>query len=84
MGLTKCFKQERWSDKRYYLMEDLIEWVQEYVVVTDSFYPALLYYLNRLKELGSALCGQSLRAYILTMQLSQRSKSSRAALQWRL
>lgn len=79
--LTKSFKQELWADKRYYLMEDLIErmqglvwakgsdkdteariWyasrkrVQEFVVVTDSFYPAMLYYLNRLKELGFCYC----------------------------
>ena len=79
--LTKSFKQELWADKRYYLMEDLIErvqglvwakgsdkdteariWyasrkrVQEYVVVTDSFYPAMLYYLNRLKEMGFCYC----------------------------
>ena len=81
MCLTKSFQRELWADKRYYLMEDLIErmqglvwakgsnkdteariWyasrkrVQEYLVVTDSFYPALLYYLNRLQELGFCYC----------------------------
>ena len=81
MCLTKSFKQELWSDKRYYLMEDLIKrmheimrtkgsfadteariWyssrkrVQEFVVVSDSFYPAVFYYLTRLKELGYCYC----------------------------
>ena len=44
MCLTKSFKQ------------DLIERVQEFVVVPDSFYPALMYYLNHLKELGFCYC----------------------------
>ena len=81
MCLTKSFKQELWADKRYYLMEELIErmhdiiraksasadtdariWyssrkrVQEFVVVTNSFYPAVFYYLTRLKELGYCYC----------------------------
>ena len=30
--------------------------IQEFVVVTDSFYPAVFYYLTRLKELGYCYC----------------------------